>query len=77
MAFVGGGAPAAASALPQAGATRILVLLNMVMDEDLKTEEDRKFLEEEVREEAGKYGKILSMKIPRHEVSGILRVTMF
>ncbi|KAL7512044.1 hypothetical protein ACHAXN_009492 [Cyclotella atomus] len=67
MAF-GGGAPAAgAAALPQAGATRILVLLNMVMDEDLRTEEDRKFLEEEVREEAGKYGKIVSMKIPRHE----------
>ena len=65
MALNGGG-----GAQPQAGAeaTRILVLLNMVMDEDLRSEEDRKFLEEEVREEAGKYGKLLSMKIPRHEV---------
>lgn len=70
MAF-GGGAPAAQSIMnqPQVGATRVLVLLNMVMDEDLRTEEDRKFLEEEVREEAGKYGKLLSMKIPRDGVS--------
>lgn len=66
MAWNGGGG---ASQQPQVGATRILVLLNMVMDEDLRSEEDRKFLEEEVREEAGKYGKLLSMKIPRHEVS--------
>ena len=63
-----GGAPATTNQ-PQAGATRILVLLNMVTDDDLRTEEDRKFLEEEVREEAGKYGKIVSMKIPRQEVS--------
>ena len=49
--------------------TRILVLLNMVMDEDLATTEDHKMLEEEVREEVSKYGKLLSMKIPRPQVS--------
>ena len=70
FAFVGGASAPAQSVtnIPPVGATRILVLLNMVMDEDLKTEEDRKMLEEEVREEAGKYGKLISMKIPRHEV---------
>mmetsp|Transcript_3811 Transcript_3811/g.8496 ORF Transcript_3811/g.8496 Transcript_3811/m.8496 type:complete len:662 (+) Transcript_3811:129-2114(+) len=45
--------------------TRVLVLLNMVMDEDLVTSEDHKMLEEEVREEVSRYGKLLSMKIPR------------
>lgn len=49
--------------------TRILVLLNMVMDEDLSTEEDHKMLEEEVREEVSRYGKLVSMKIPRPQVS--------
>jgi splicing factor U2AF subunit len=48
--------------------TRILVLLNMVMDEDLLTEEDHKILEEEVREEVSRYGKLVSMKIPRPQV---------
>ena len=45
--------------------TRILVLLNMVEAEDLATAEDHKMLEEEVREEVSKYGKLLSMKIPK------------
>jgi splicing factor U2AF subunit len=52
--------------------TRILVLLNMVMDEDLATEEDHKMLEEEVREEVSRYGKLVSIKIPRPTVSGFL-----
>ena len=75
-AFGGGAAPAPPTAAPPpppapaAGPTptRILVLLNMVMDEDLATDEDHKMLEEEVREEATKYGKLLSMKIPRPQV---------
>eukprot|EP00804_Cyclotella_cryptica_P002724 CCRYP_009629-RA/>CCRYP_009629-RA protein AED:0.05 eAED:0.05 QI:131/1/1/1/1/1/4/641/590 len=68
-AFGGGAAPAqpVAQALTNSSPTRILVLLNMVADDDLKTDEDRKFLEEDVSEEAGKYGRLLSMKIPRHE----------
>ena len=45
--------------------TRVLVLLNMVMDEDLASEEDHKMLAEEVREEVSKYGQLLSIKIPR------------
>lgn len=51
------------------GPTRVLVLLNMVMDEDLATSEDHKMLEEEVGEEVSKYGKLLSIKVPRHQVS--------
>mmetsp|Transcript_22800 Transcript_22800/g.37190 ORF Transcript_22800/g.37190 Transcript_22800/m.37190 type:complete len:479 (+) Transcript_22800:3-1439(+) len=60
-----GGLPPAqpVSATPQA--TRVLVLLNMVMDEDLANDEDYSMLVEEVHEEVGKYGKLLSMKIPR------------
>jgi len=46
-------------------ATKILVLLNMVMDEDLESEEDYVGLTDEVREECQKFGKLLSMKIPR------------
>ncbi|EED91315.1 U2 snRNP auxillary splicing factor, U2AF subunit, partial [Thalassiosira pseudonana CCMP1335] len=66
QAFGSGGVPPLAppTAMPGSTVTRILVLLNMVMDEDLATAEDRKFLEEEVREEVGKYGTLLSMKIP-------------
>eukprot|EP00584_Thalassiosira_punctigera_P009299 CAMPEP_0172535306 /NCGR_PEP_ID=MMETSP1067-20121228/7377_1 /TAXON_ID=265564 ORGANISM="Thalassiosira punctigera, Strain Tpunct2005C2" /NCGR_SAMPLE_ID=MMETSP1067 /ASSEMBLY_ACC=CAM_ASM_000444 /LENGTH=564 /DNA_ID=CAMNT_0013320231 /DNA_START=6 /DNA_END=1699 /DNA_ORIENTATION=+ len=79
-AFGGGDAPAVAPTAPVVqqqqqptppaasqplGPTCILVLLNMVMDEDLETSEDHKMLEEEVREEAGRYGKLRSMKIPR------------
>ena len=65
-ASMGGLPPQPVSATPQA--TRVLVLLNMVMDEDLANDEDYSMLEEEVREEVGKYGKLLSMKIPRPQV---------
>ncbi len=63
---IGGLPPQPISTTPQA--TRVLVLLNMVMDEDLANDEDYSMLEEEVREEVGKYGKLLSMKIPRPQV---------
>eukprot|EP00569_Conticribra_weissflogii_P015607 CAMPEP_0171400150 /NCGR_PEP_ID=MMETSP0880-20121228/7085_1 /TAXON_ID=67004 /ORGANISM="Thalassiosira weissflogii, Strain CCMP1336" /LENGTH=704 /DNA_ID=CAMNT_0011914433 /DNA_START=6 /DNA_END=2120 /DNA_ORIENTATION=+ len=56
------GQPQAPSSVPS---TRILVLLNMVMDEDLATDEEYKMLFEEVQEEARKYGKLISIKIPR------------
>lgn len=49
--------------------TRILVLLNMVTDQDLATNQDYNDLREEVREECEKYGKLLSIKIPRVQVS--------
>jgi len=45
--------------------TRILVLLNMVTDEDLATDEDYDGLMEEVKEECRKFGNLLSMKAPR------------
>ncbi|KAL7456799.1 hypothetical protein ACHAWC_008266 [Mediolabrus comicus] len=64
---VGGSLPLmsnpATAAPPQA--TRVLVLLNMVTDEDIANDEEYSMLEEEVREEVSKYGKLLSMKIPR------------
>ena len=67
----GGGLPAvkAESGRGGGGTTRVLVLLNMVMDEDLASDEDFKMLEEEVREEVSRFGKLLSMKIPRPIVS--------
>lgn len=49
--------------------TRILVLLNMVTEQDLATDQDYNDLREEVREECEKYGKLLSIKIPRVQVS--------
>ena len=63
---MGGLPPQPVSTTPQA--TRVLVLHNMVMDEDLASNEEFSMLEEEVREEVGKYGKLLSMKIPRPQV---------
>jgi hypothetical protein len=45
--------------------SRILVLHNMVMDEDLETDDDYKGLIDEVRGECAKYGKLLGMKVPR------------
>jgi len=67
---VGGSLPLmsnpATAAPPQA--TRVLVLLNMVTDEDIANDEEYSMLEEEVREEVSKYGKLLSMKIPRPQV---------
>ena len=37
----------------------------MVTDEDLRTDDEYNGLKEEVEEEVAKYGKLLSMKIPR------------
>ena len=48
--------------------TRILILLNMVMDEDFETDDEFRMLEEEVKEEASKYGKLISIKIPKPQV---------
>jgi splicing factor U2AF 65 kDa subunit len=45
--------------------TRILVLLNMVTEEDLATDEDYHGLLEEVREECRKFGELLEVRIPR------------
>lgn len=45
--------------------TRILVLLNMVTDEDIATDEEYQGLQEEVQEECAKFGKLLGMKIPQ------------
>ncbi|KAL3906399.1 MAG: hypothetical protein SGARI_004024, partial [Bacillariaceae sp.] len=68
----GGGA--AAPAAPPTPKTRILVLLNMVTDEDLQTDEEYNGLKEEVQEEVAKYGKLLSMKIPR-QTTGTVQAT--
>ena len=67
-AFGGGGALPQPVFVQQPPKTRILVLLNMVTDEDLATEEAYNDLREEVREECQKYGNLLSIKIPRVQV---------
>lgn len=51
--------------------TRILVLLNMVTDEDLQTDEDYNGLKEEVEEEVAKYGTLVSIQIPRRAIGTI------
>mmetsp|Transcript_122752 Transcript_122752/g.352609 ORF Transcript_122752/g.352609 Transcript_122752/m.352609 type:complete len:244 (-) Transcript_122752:396-1127(-) len=53
------------TAPPHVPITRILVLLNMVTDEDLATDDEYQGLQEEVQEECAKFGKLLGMKIPR------------
>lgn len=67
------GKGAAVSSQPAAseGKTRVLVLLNMVTDDDLATEEDYHGLREEVQEECAKFGKLLGMKIPRTASGGV------
>ncbi|KAG7361526.1 RNA recognition motif containing protein [Nitzschia inconspicua] len=66
-AFGGGGSVAALSQQR----TRILVLLNMVTDEDLQTDEDYNGLKEEVEEEVAKYGTLVSIQIPRRAIGSI------
>lgn len=64
------GAGGGAGAPPQPK-TRVLVLLNMVTDEDLQTDEEYAGLKEEVGEEVAKYGKLVSMQIPRRAIGTI------
>jgi len=44
---------------------RVLQLLNMVTAEELIDNDDYEEIQEDVREECDKYGKVLEMKIPR------------
>ena len=57
LAALGGSAPPAP--------TRVLVLSNMVLMEDLASDADYQGLQEEVREECAKYGQLRGMQIPR------------
>ena len=50
---------------PSRISTRILVLLNMVSNEDLESDVEYSGLMEEVEEEVRKFGKLLSIQIPR------------
>ncbi|KAI8501021.1 U2 small nuclear RNA auxiliary factor 2 [Branchiostoma belcheri] len=45
--------------------TEVLCLMNMVMPEELMDEEEYEDILEDVREECGKYGAVLSVEIPR------------
>jgi len=47
------------------GPSRVLVLMDMVVDEDLSSQENYQDLCDDVKTECEKYGKLLSMKIPR------------
>ena len=51
-----------------------MVLLNMVMDEDLETDEDYNELVDEVRGECEKYGKLVTLVIPRAQVTAPLHL---
>jgi len=64
LAAIGGGA-----ATPPA--TRVLVLSNMVMVEDLVSDADYQGLQEEVREECAKFGQLRGMQIPRRAEGNI------
>ena len=64
--------PAQASAA-QAGPTRVLVLLNMVTDEDIASEEDHKMLEEEVQEEVSTLNERLQLsELPPSTSAGVI-----
>eukprot|EP00532_Pseudo-nitzschia_australis_P010284 CAMPEP_0168236230 /NCGR_PEP_ID=MMETSP0140_2-20121125/19407_1 /TAXON_ID=44445 /ORGANISM="Pseudo-nitzschia australis, Strain 10249 10 AB" /LENGTH=784 /DNA_ID=CAMNT_0008169513 /DNA_START=164 /DNA_END=2518 /DNA_ORIENTATION=- len=56
---------------PMVQKTRILVLLNMVENEDLESDEEYKGLMEEVEEEVKKFGKLLSIQVPRRASGSI------
>jgi hypothetical protein len=56
---------------PPSSPTRVLVLLNMVTDEDLATEDDHAALVDEIREECMKYGSLRSIQVPR-QVQGLV-----
>ncbi|GKY97293.1 hypothetical protein MPSEU_000687700 [Mayamaea pseudoterrestris] len=51
--------------------TRVLVLHNMVLDEDLATDQDYAELSHEVREECAKFGKLTGFMIPRVAGGGV------
>jgi splicing factor U2AF 65 kDa subunit len=61
----------ATPAAPPKEATRVLVLLNMVTDEDLATEEGHQGLVDEVREECAKFGVLNDIIIPREVGNGV------
>ena len=63
--------PAAPPPPPPQKQTRILVLLNMVANEDLETDSEYSGLMEEVEEEVRKFGKLLSIQIPRKATASI------
>jgi RNA recognition motif. (a.k.a. RRM, RBD, or RNP domain) len=63
-------APPTAAAPPKE-ATRVLVLLNMVTDEDLATEDGHQALVDEVREECAKFGVLNDIIIPREVGNGV------
>jgi RNA recognition motif. (a.k.a. RRM, RBD, or RNP domain) len=54
-----------AAAPPVPTITRILVLSNMVMEDDLASDEDYNGLSDEVREECAKFGQLRNLIIPR------------
>ena len=66
MAMDGGQLPTMTQQQSQPVATKVLVLLNLVSDEDLATDDDYNGLVEEVREECSKYGTLLQVQIPRY-----------
>jgi len=59
-------------------ATEVLCLLNMVVEDELKDEEEYEDILEDIREECSKFGEVKSLEIPRPvpgvEVPGLGKV---
>ncbi|XP_001360392.3 splicing factor U2AF 50 kDa subunit [Drosophila pseudoobscura] len=51
-------------------ATQVLCLLNMVLPEELLDNEEYEDIRADIEQECSKYGEVLSLKIPRPQVSG-------
>ena len=56
---------------PSVTLSRVLVLHNMVMDDDLATDQDYAELSQEVRDECAKYGNLVGFMIPRVPGGGV------
>ncbi|EPB72707.1 hypothetical protein ANCCEY_08194 [Ancylostoma ceylanicum] len=58
--------------------TEVLCLMNMMVEDELKDDEDYEDILEDIREECSKYGIVRSLEVPRPipgvEVSGIGKV---
>lgn len=59
-------------------ATEILCLMNMVTEDELRSDEDYEEILDDVRDECSKYGVVRSLEIPRpydgHQVAGVGKV---
>ena len=53
------------AAAPLGPATKVLKLSNMVVEDELKDDSEYEEIVMDIKEECGKYGKVVSLKVPR------------